>query len=371
MLIGALIFWRKSREPFALFVSLLLILFGALGPSELNRSTLLIALYPTWQVVLSVRLFQVSIYPALGLFLYLFPTGRLVPRWSWVFFLVWIAQVMFYELPVNSPYSFQNLSPFLQLTFFLLTYGSAVGCQMYRYRWVSSQLQRQQAKWLMFGFAGTIVLKLLILVPVDPKTLSPLLVLVGVLLGYLTLLPLPLGVGLALLRYRLWEIDVLINRTLVYGTLTVLLALVYVGLVIGLGVLLRLFTGQVGQSPVVIVASTLVSAALFQPFRHRLQQLIDRRFYRRKYDAARTLAAFSATLRQEVDLATLSEHLVEVVQETMQPTSVSLWVRPQSVNRAHGERLLRFPKTSEVSDESCWLSRRSRGSVLQVALIPM
>jgi len=120
---------------------------------------------------------------------------------------------------------------------------------------------------------------------------------------------------------------VLINRTLVYSTLTVLLALIYVGLVIGFGALVRLFTGQVSQSPVVIVASTLAIAALFQPLRHRIQAIIDRRFYRRKYDAAKIVVTFSATLRNEVDLSQLREHLLNVVQETMQPAHVSLWLR--------------------------------------------
>jgi hypothetical protein len=119
----------------------------------------------------------------------------------------------------------------------------------------------------------------------------------------------------------------------VYGSLTALLALVYVGLVIGLGALVRLFTGQVSQSPVVIVASTLAIAALFQPLRHRIQAIIDRRFYRRKYDAARTLDAFSATLRNEVDLSQLREHLLNVVQETMQPAHVSLWLRKSDKER--------------------------------------
>jgi hypothetical protein len=143
----------------------------------------------------------------------------------------------------------------------------------------------------------------------------------------------PLSIGIALLRYRLWDIDILINRTLVYGSLTALLALLYFGLVIGLQSLVRLFTGQVSQSPVVIVASTLALFALFQPLRRRLQKIIDRRFYRIKYDAAKTLVAFSATLRDEVDLSRLSEDLVAVVQETMQPAHISLWLRPTAQNR--------------------------------------
>lgn len=110
---------------------------------------------------------------------------------------------------------------------------------------------------------------------------------------------------MAILRYRLWEIDTIINKALVYGTLTVMLAVIYAGLVIGLQTLLHLFLGQVSQSPVVIVGSTLAIAGLFQPLRFSLQKLIDRRFYRRKYDAAKTLGTFSATLRNEMHLEIL------------------------------------------------------------------
>ena len=142
-----------------------------------------------------------------------------------------------------------------------------------------------------------------------------------------TYLIFPLSVGIAILRSRLWDIDVLIRRTLVYTILTIILALIYVGLVFVFGTLLRGLFGQQQQSPLVIVASTLVIAALFQPFRLSLQRFIDRRFYRRKYDAAHTLAVFSATLRNEVDLNQLSEQLMAIVEETMQPAHVSLWLR--------------------------------------------
>jgi hypothetical protein len=128
------------------------------------------------------------------------------------------------------------------------------------------------------------------------------------------------------LRYRLWDIDVIINRTLVYSTLTFILALVYAGLIIALQALMHALTGQASENPLAIVGSTLVITALFQPLRRRTQSVIDRRFYRRKYDAARTLAAFSATLRNQVDLDQLSEQLLAVVEETLQPTHVSLWL---------------------------------------------
>jgi hypothetical protein len=192
-------------------------------------------------------------------------------------------------------------------------------------------------KWVIFGsgVAGLISVGLIV-----PTLLFPSLGQAGSIYQLVTtpayivvVLIIPICSGLAILRYRLYDIDLLINRTLVYGTLTVVLALVYVGLVIGLQALVHLFTGQLGQAPVVIVVSTLAIAAHFQRLRQRIQAIIDRRFYRRKYDAAKTLAAFSATLRQEVDLDQLREQLLAVVQETMQPSHVSLWVRPPAPDR--------------------------------------
>jgi hypothetical protein len=136
-------------------------------------------------------------------------------------------------------------------------------------------------------------------------------------------MPISLGIGIAILRSGLYDIDVIIRRTLVYGALTAILAAVYFGVVLGAQSVVRAITGQTGQQPVITVASTLLIAALFNPLRRGLQATIDRRFYRRKYDAARTLETFGQTLRTETDLAQLSEHLVAVVQETMQPARVS------------------------------------------------
>lgn len=213
---------------------------------------------------------------------------------------------------------------------------------LYRYRVISTPVERQQTKWIVFGLSATI---LLTIVWNLPPLLFPSFARSGTLydlalavFNIFLLLPVILCVAIAILRYRLWDIDILINRTLIYGTLTGILALVYVGSIIALQFLLRGLFNQ--TSDVAIVVSTLGIAALFQPLRQRIKAGIDRRFYRRKYDAARTLAAFTATLRNEVDLSQLSEDLVAVVQETMQPAHISLWLRHHASSPGRNTRLL-------------------------------
>jgi hypothetical protein len=210
-----------------------------------------------------------------------------------------------------------------------------IGAQFYRYRWVSSSIEKQQTKWVVFvgaltavALVGLTVPGLLIPALRQPGSLYQ--VLIGPIYP-LGVLFIALSVGIAILRSRLWNIDIIINRTLVYGTLTTILAVIYVALVLSLQVLLHGLLSQ--DNSVALVISTLIIAALFQPLRHRLQRFIDRRFYRSKYDAAKTLEAFSATLRNEVDLNQLREELVAVVQETMQPSHVSLWLRKSENER--------------------------------------
>jgi hypothetical protein len=219
---------------------------------------------------------------------------------------------------------------------YLVNGGSGVVAQIYRYTRVSGPVQRQQTKWVVFGLAATTLVifgrEIPLLIFPSLSASSSFYFLLSTYVYPPGLLLIPLTLGVAILRYRLWDIDTLINKALVYGGLSLLLAAVYLGLIVGLESLFGLVSGQASQ-PIVIVVSTLVIAALFQPLRHRVQAIIDRRFYRHKYDAARTLAAFSATLQNEVDLSQLSEQLVAVVQETMQPASVSLWLRPPSQER--------------------------------------
>jgi hypothetical protein len=242
----------------------------------------------------------------------------------------WILTFVWNSSPPFLPQVLQVAVPLLAA---LVVFGGTLFIMVYRYVRVFDGVQRQQAKW--FVYAAVISLCLLFLgtglpgvVPADSPSqlLFPTIILFSSALFYL-------GLGFAILRYRLWDIDAIINRTLVYGTLTILLGLVYVGLIFALQYLLRGIINQ--NNGVAIVVSTLAIAALFQPVRHRIQRVIDRRFYRRKYNAIKTLEAFSATLRNEVELTQLREHLVAVVQETMQPAHVSLWLRPSEHDRTH------------------------------------
>jgi hypothetical protein len=206
---------------------------------------------------------------------------------------------------------------------------ACVSSLMFRYRRAAGR-ERQQIKW--FAYATAVFPTVLVVseyLPVRPIT-------------YLPLLPafslVPVAVGIAILRYRLYDIDVIINRTLVYGSLTVTLALVYLGGVAATQEIFRVLTSQEQQPQIAIVVSTLVIAALFNPMRRRIQAFIDRRFYRRKYDAAKTLEAFSARLRDETDLERLGEDLVGVVRETMQPAHVSMWLHPDPALKDKNQR---------------------------------
>jgi hypothetical protein len=208
-----------------------------------------------------------------------------------------------------------------------------------RYRRSGGEV-RQQIKWIAFaasfmgvlylGIMSTGILTWLLSAPDAPRDMGTR-SLWGALLedvGVLSFAGVPVAIGFAVLRYRLYDIDLIINRTLVYGSLTATLVAVYMGSIVVLQGFLRALIGQ--ESQLAIVASTLAVAALFNPLRHRIQSFIDRRFYRRKYDARKTLEAFSSTLRDETDLEALSDDLVGVVRETMQPAHASLWLRPDS-----------------------------------------
>jgi hypothetical protein len=260
--------------------------------------------------------------------LLLFPTGRLPSsRWrpfAWVSVAI-ISVGVLYSSVISPDVGFDAPPNAMQLLVLLL--GLVAAASVVVGRRGASGVERQQIKWLLyaaplwfFGSAFKIAVFYFGLVE------GPWGLWVGYLLVGIGGLGGPVAIGVAILRYRLYEIDTLINRTLVYGALTAALVAVYVGSVVALQGLLRALTG--GESQLAIVASTLAVAALFNPLRHRIQGFIDRRFYRRKYDAAKTLEAFAAKLRDETDLDSLNGELVGVVRETMQPAHISLWLRP-------------------------------------------
>jgi len=340
--VAIVLFWRRSDDWMALFAAFFLMTFAITFSSDTLEAT------PYWLFQFVIFLGAVSIV----VFFYLFPTGRFVPRWTrWLS----IAAILYWGLKYFwPPFPF---NPYMNLIFssigFLVFVGFMVVAQVYRYLRVSNGVQRQQTKLVVFGMSiavgGYIVFASFFAIFFPSASHSPLAVILLNTVNHLLLLLIPISIAFAILRSRLWDIDIIINRTLVYGSLTAILTVIYFASVIALQSLLGVFTGQLSagtQTPVVIVASTLGIAALFQPLKRFLQTIIDRRFYRSRYDAARTLAAFSASLRNEVDLNQLREQLLAVVQETMQPASVSLWLRLPSQER--NPNTTQIPQLNEV-----------------------
>ena len=283
-----------------------------------------------------------SFFPLFAFVLLLFPTGRLPSRrwrpFAWLaggVSVVIILLVMFIpgplpDLPsVQNPFGIRALEGFRgslddpYVAFFVVPILLvSIASLVLRFRRARGE-ERQQLKWL--ATAAALMGAPLALSPLV-FWLSPRLEEMLGLLIFLAWAAFPISVGIAILKYRLYDIDRVINRTLVYGALTVLLVAVYVVTVVFLQWALRSLTG--GESQLAVVASTLAVTALFNPLRRRIQGFIDRRFYRKKYDAAKTLESFSAKLRDETDLDHLNAELLAVVRETIQPGHASLWLRP-------------------------------------------
>ena len=331
--VALLIFWRRSDDRMGLLVSLALLTFGT--ATFVFTMEALAARHQAWEVPTSLLHFVGT--ASFGLFLYLFPDGRFVPRWTRWVVLVWIAwqlpRYFFPEWYLNpGPYTWHAL---INTAVWLGALGTAIYSQVYRYRHVSNATQRQQIKWVVFGISAALAVFLGVSLaqgvfasePMSPAALLAYLV-GGTLIGYLAVLLIPVSIGFAVLRYHLFDIDLIINRTLVYVTLTVVLAVLFEGTIVVLQYLFRALIHQ--ESEFAVVASTLTIAAMFEPLRRRIQGVVDRSFYRRKYDARKTLEAFSARLRNETDIDALNDELVGVVSETMQPAHVSLWLRSEA-----------------------------------------
>jgi hypothetical protein len=350
-IVGALIASRHPRNPvgwicLAVGLSWMLIFLedaiSGLGPYSVTMDALTQA---DWVPPIGL----------LGIYLFLlFPDGKLPSRrwrplawFSGVVMVLACLGITFAPGPlegnpgVRNPFGLEG-APWLAnaviivlLLFPLCMIASALSLVM-RYR-RSGGVERVQIKWIAFAASAVGLLYLIAMVgsftysgpwgaPGTPFWLG--LLQQAALVSFTAV---PIAVGFAVLKYRLYDIDVIINRTLVYGSLTAMLVGVYVGGIVVLQGLLRALTAQ--ESQLAIVASTLAVAALFNPLRHRTQGFIDRRFYRSKYDARKTLEAFSAKLRDETNLDALSDDLVGVVRDTMQPANVSLWLRPDTSSR--------------------------------------
>jgi hypothetical protein len=344
VLIAAVVFWRRRRDWMCLFVAFVLVTNGAIIPLSLAYAP--VALHPAWQFLINVVIYFGLVSSALILFI--FPDGRFIPRWAMGLVVVWSVLSLLAIFFPQASFSFPQWPLVFQLLVLVIWSGIGVFAQIYRYVRFSSPVQQQQIKWAVFGLMAATLGPVAYFLPFvilsslsDARTPNFLYQRVGAtfftfsLLFRLAsqtvftfgLLIFPLSFAIAILRYRLWDIDIIIRRTLIYGVLTSALALIYAVTVVALQLLFPFVTGQ-RQSELATVLSTLAIAALFVPLRARIQNLIDRRFYRRKYDAAKTLADFSATVRDEVELNALTEKLLAVVQETMQPEHVSLWLRP-------------------------------------------
>ncbi len=321
IVIGLIIFWRRSDDWLAWLLSLTLVSFAVEGVQNLGVFQIIVyALYPI---------------AAIGYYLlpFVFPTGRFEPRWTrWIFVPILVISLVPQMIITTLGEKENPMASFGILVGGAVWFCAAIYSIIYRYARISNAIERQQTKWLM----GSLLAPILGLVPFTftstiyaPSQPSPerlaFMLLVVFPTGLASYLALALGIAIAILRYRLWDIDILIRRTLIYSILTALLALFYIGAVVILQQFLRALTGA--GDDLAIIVSTLAIAALFNPLRHRVQDAIDHRFYRRKYDAQKVLERFAITARDEVELEKLTGELLNVVSETMQPTSVNLWLK--------------------------------------------
>jgi hypothetical protein len=357
--VGALVASRRPENP----VGWLLCLYGlAISISyfcaEYAIYTLLArpGLLPAGEALVWIASWMLPIIVGLPAFLYLlFPTGRLPSRhWRWLAWLTVafvLVAVVFAAFspgalmgvlgPIRNPLGIKGFSDiyykavlYIMSTVLLVAVALSVFKRLRR----AVGVERQQIKWFAYAAAANIIATSLAYI--IPRVIDTPLWFdrMGFALNIAFIPAIPIAIGVAILRYRLYDIDLIINRTLVYGSLTTLLASVYFGGVTVTQAVLQALTGQEQLPQLAIVISTLVIAALFTPLRRRIQDFIDRRFYRAKYDARKTLEVFSTKLRDETHLEALNDELVVVVRETMQPAHVGFWLRPPiGVGKVGGE----------------------------------
>jgi hypothetical protein len=322
--LGLLIFWRKSDEWQGLLVSFVLV--GLCGTFIGGHYDFLTVLPQVWQVV--GQEIGLMIWLAFFMFLILFPDGRFLPhwmRWIGVGLAIWFVLTEIINNVLGQTPDWIWWFGFVFLAFILLG-------KVTRYRYLSNPVERLQIRWFLFAilaFSLHGVLQFIFVrvfpISIQPGSLELLTYLVGIYLSDLIFLLIPISIAVAIFRYHLWDIDLIIRRTLAYAVLSASLAVVFLS---SISLFQMGFTAVSGQrSAVATVLSTLLIAALFSPLLRRIQNGIDRRFFRKKYDAGKTMADFSAGLRQEVNLSEMNDRMLAVVQETLQPEMLSLWLK--------------------------------------------
>lgn len=316
LIVGLVLFWRKSDDWMAVFASIVLIIFAGGGDARASAMWLPPPPLNTLLLVFATLILGVGGYCGLGLFFSLFPTGRPIPRWAWTLVFLWLVQIIPWALPPDSPYQILNWPPLLFAGGQLLLWGTSMGVQIYRYTLVSDHVQRQQCKWLIFGFALALLIDITYfglpgLFPALAAASSPYRLLYAT-VRELFLVSIPLAIGIAILRYRLWDIDLIIKRTLVYGTLTLSVIGLYVLVVVGLGTLI-----QAQGNVLLSLLATGVIAILFQPLRLRLQRGVNRLMYGERDDPYVVLthlgSRLEATLVPEKVLPTIVETVAQAL----------------------------------------------------------
>ena len=325
LIAGTLLFWRLGKYKIAWLTSLSMITGVPATSAPIlslgnNR--------PEWYPLMAgLQAFGFTLFIT---YFYIFPDGRFKPTWTQAAALLMLLFALSYPFCRQcNPFSTRSTIPLWILSGFLLL---GLMAQLYRYLYLSSPTERQQSKWVVLGFVimvtgTTIIILSRIIFPslIFYKPFGSLFDFFLIPLAFLLQLAVPVTFLLAITRSRLWDVDIIIRKTLQYTVLTSLLVLIYFGMIVLLQSVFVSISGQ--QSPIAIVISTLVIYGLSAPLRRRIQDVIDRRFYRQKYDAQQVLAQFAQTARDETDMDALTAELIRVVQETMQPEGVSLWLK--------------------------------------------
>ena len=347
-IVGILIFWRKSHEWMGVSVSLVLIIFGSFGISDTLLATFRTPQTPLF-IQLPIVLLGLLQWTALGIFLLTFPTGRFAPRWSWLIILLWIGQFGFYF----STNFFPVLAIFLLLVV-LVTWGSTLGIQVYRYVRLYDATQCQQVKWFMFALFIGLALEIVgngvlggLVAPLNAPD-SWFQLLTGTFTVFL-FLPIPLAIGVAIFRHHLWDIDLIINRTLVYSTLSASVIGVYVLVVSYFSALLR-----TGNNPAISLLATAIVAVLFQPLHNLLQRGVNRLMYGERDDPYAVLARLGSRLEATLVPEKVLPTIVDTVAQALKLPYVAIALIPEqqqligTATRTAGERVVLGEQEGEI-----------------------